>query len=504
MRGPSHDLYELIHTLNPQEVKTCRKRMRDSGSDMRKLFESLLGQGEFDEAACRKATGRTWSDNQWSVAKNYLYQSMMAALMHRRRNELSAWNVRTHLQYLELLYAKELYRQCHKKLQQISRTVEKLDDPILRNEVLQWEYRLHSRNYHQVAIDVFDTLHEKYRRNSEMMQEYLHCQYLYQQYLFVLRNKGLVQARGKLLEAFKEVMGDPMLQEDAKPSSLASQLLTDFVLGSWKYIHSDYTGAYQRFKRVIAMMEERKGWQLSHPDLYFGALYWYSHCTFETFDFEETRALLKRMDRMRGDSAYNRARLFYYKSQLQRSETSLFGDGEANLRIARQILKELPTHQDRCRPAEVVNLYFNTGLSFLMGESYEEAMHCYLTVLQNPVMRELPEFELAAKLLLLLLCLELGDREMYRHYRRSLRRLLQKHPETYPLESLVLEGLGEIAAARNARAKAEASETLLNRLASLEGIAVSHYFDFDAWFRSRAGEESLLEIYQRKAFAEMT
>lgn len=503
MRGPSKDLHELIHALSPREITSCRKRMREFDSDMRRLFEAFLSHPEYNDADFRAATGRIWNDNQWSVAKNYLHQSIMIVLVNHRKHELSAWNVRPHLQYLDILYGKELYRQCHKKLEQISRTVEKLDDPVLRNEIIQWRYRLHSRNYHQVPMEEFDDLNRTYKENNSALQEYLHCQYLHQQFQFILRNRGLVQERGLLVQAFSEIMADPILQDDATPASLATQLLADYTQGTWKYLHADFKGAHFRFQRVVQQMELRKGWRMSHQELYFGALYWYSLCTIETLDFEESRTILTRMEQLRDDSPYNKARIFYYKTQLDRSLTSLFGDAAANLKVARQILRDLPRHQARCRPAEVVNLYFNVGLSFILGESYPEAMHCFLQILQQKVVRELPEYEMTSKLLLLLLCLENGDRDLYRHYRRSLRRMLNKSPDAYPLESLVMDGLGTYAAARNDQDRTNAFRELIAQLEVLEGIAANYYFDFDAWCRSCLGEGSFREIYQQKALKEL-
>ena len=504
MRSPSNDLHELIHSLSPREITACRKRMRDFDSDMRRLFEAFLGQTVYHDADCRTATGRTWNDNQWSVAKNYLHQSIMAVLVHRRKHELSAWNVRTHLQYLEILYGKELYRQCHKKLEQIARTVEKLDDPVLRNEIIQWRYRLHSRNYHQVPMEEFEALHAAFKENNLALQEYLHCQYLHQQYQFVLRNRGLVQERGLLVEAFAGIMSDPLLQDDAQPASLATQLLADYTLGTWKYLHADFQGAHQRFQRIVREMELRKGWQMSHPELFFGSLYWYSLCTIEIYDFDESRRILARMEALRADSPYNKARLFFYKAQLNRSLTSLLGDSRANLKVAREILRDLPRHQERCRPAEVVNLYFNVVLSFIIGGSHSEAMHCYHLILQQKVVRELPEYDLTSKTLLLLLCLENGDRDLYRHHRRSLRRILNKKPGAYPLEDLVLDGLGAYAGARNEQDRIQAFENLIVQLEALEGVAANYYFDYDAWCRSCLGQGSFLEIYQRKALRKLS
>lgn len=473
--------------------------MRDSESGIRRLFESILKQKEYDEQACRADSGRVWNNNQWSVAKNYLHQSILSTLMHRRRKELSAWSIRTHFQSLELLYEKELYRQCWKKLRQIERTLDKLDDPVLRSELFQWKYRLHSRNYHQVPLGEYEALDKDYLQNNQALQEYLHGQYLYQRFFFLLRNKGLIQKRENLIAAFEEVMSDPLFADDATYSSCALQLICDHALGTWKYIQGSYKDALHRFRRVVDTMEKHKGWRLNRPGLYIAALYWNGICTFETLDFEEVRNILSKMDRLRADSAHNKARLFYYKAQLQRSEVSIFGDAEANLTFARQTLKEMDVHQDRCRPAEVMNLLFNMGLTFLVGGSVDEAMHCYLKVLQSPVLKEVPEYELTTKMMLTLLCMEIGDQGLYRHYRRSLRRLLGKNPEAYPLENHVLDGLAEIGQARGEEARLGVLAALLKKVRVLEAASANRYFDFDAWFRSKSGEGTFREIYQKKA-----
>ena len=475
--------------------------MRDSESGIRRLFEAILKQEVYDERACRENSGRSWNNNQWSVAKNYLHQSIMGTLMHRRQNELSAWNVRSHLQYLEILYGKELYRQCWKKLRQIERIAEKLDDPVLRNELLQWKYRLHSRNYHQVSMEEFDSLHATFLANKGALEEYLRVQYLYQRFFFALRNKGLIQKRENLLHAFEEILSDPLFSEDSPPCSMAAALLVDHALGTWTYIRGDYKGAFERFRRVIGAMEENKGWVFSHPGLYFASLYWYGLCSFETLDFEEVQRVLSKMDRLKGDSAHNKARLFYYKAQLHRSHVSIFGDAAENLQFARQAIRELDTHKARCRPAEVMNFTFNMGLSFVIANSFEEARRCFTQILQFPVLREVPEYELTTKMLLTILSMENGDQGLYRHYRRSLRRLVVKEADAYPLENFVLDGLAELAQSRGEEARKEAARRMVPRIKELEARAANRYFDFDAWFRSVGGEKSFREIYQEKAKA---
>ncbi|MEM7040040.1 MAG: hypothetical protein AAF570_23920, partial [Bacteroidota bacterium] len=319
MKRPSSDLYDLIHALDAQEARYCKSRMRETDSRSAEIFEWILQQDEYDEEALRKAVGPALKGNQWSVAKHYLYQNILAFLMHRRRNEFSAWNIRVRLQYLDILFGKELYGQCRKSLKHIERAATKLDHPMLLHEVLQWYFKLHQRNYHRVDHDEFEALSLRFRSNAEALEEYTQYQYLHQEFLYRLRTKGLFKGKNRQEMSFADLLSHPLLQSDTTPRSRAARILYLYIHGTFSFISGNPAQARDHFAEIVDLMQAHSGYQQIDPGIYFGALYWRAISCIQTLDFEPARATARKMASFRASSAFYRARLFFYRSELYRA-----------------------------------------------------------------------------------------------------------------------------------------------------------------------------------------
>lgn len=113
-------LHELIKSLTPSEKgyfkKSASRFEGTEGNNYLKLFHAVDAQVEYDEAALKKSFKGQKFLKQFSVAKNYLYESILKSLAAYHADEHIEAKVFALISQTQILIDKGLYRQAFKIL----------------------------------------------------------------------------------------------------------------------------------------------------------------------------------------------------------------------------------------------------------------------------------------------------------------------------------------------------------------------------------------------------
>lgn len=505
MKRPSTDLHVLISSMSSGELKFVHGRLRDMDSTSRTMFEVLRQQESYDEAALRARLDAGITRNQFSVAKHYLYHTLLSYLVQYKQNSRSALDIRARLQGMEVLYSRELYDQCWKVLKRIEKAVEQMDDPWLMHEVLHWKNRLYDRSYHKVEPDEFAAHLKRFRENIQAVEEHGTHRLLLHDFLYQLRNQPLLRRQEGFVEGFDSFFQNPMLTAGRKAGSVPAEILYHFTRGIYAFMAGKMENALHNYQQIIALMDAHPGWKKRSPDAYIDAIHRLGIVAFNLHQMEVVADVLKKMAAFRDDRGYVRARLFFYRSQLHRAYLLIYGTRQEIFEAIRRTEAEFPEHVTVLTAPEVLTYRFNNGMALMGASKFELAARQLQALLNSDAVRKYSEIALISKIMLMLIYLELGDRDLFRYYHRAAYRYLYRRKEQFQSERLVLAVATRIMRLDDEAEKRALWAQLVDDLRQAEDFQARsiEYFDYTVWARSRAEACDFLEVWQEIARAQI-
>ncbi|MFN8397320.1 MAG: hypothetical protein U0176_22035 [Bacteroidia bacterium] len=155
-------LHELIHSLTANERRYFRLHALPGGGDgnsnYMRLFEAILAQSTYDEAAILKAFEGEPLTRHLSSEKNYLYRLILRSLRAMTDSSSIHLQVQAEIHNAMLLFQRGLYHQCKKLLAKARKLAESIEYHHALVEILTWERRLWKiiadKGRHQLAEDL--------------------------------------------------------------------------------------------------------------------------------------------------------------------------------------------------------------------------------------------------------------------------------------------------------------------------------------------------------------
>lgn len=223
-------LHELIRSMSMAErsyfKRYASKLGDDSSTNYIQLFDAIALQEEYQEAALKKKFAKEKFVRQFSVAKTYLYKTIIKAL----RNFYEESNVLSQLKNLQLelsvLMDKGIYTQAHKVIQRgvaLAKEFEMFSD---LNEFLAAELYLLMNNYEPAGkTRTVEFIIQEHREAGLRAQNLVEFENLYQQQHRL--NKSVYQLRDeKQLEQYTLIFNNPLLNHPRQ--ALSSRALYCF------------------------------------------------------------------------------------------------------------------------------------------------------------------------------------------------------------------------------------------------------------------------------------
>lgn len=506
MKRPSEDLFELAKSLNAQETRQFRSSLRQTeGSNTLRFFDGLRQSDQYDEAVIRAQCLPQLNDNQFSVAKHYLYQTLLNFLLERERQDGSAWKIRNRLQHLDLLYQRELYGQCQRMIKHIDRAARQLDDPLLIHEVCLWQLKLADRLNHEVPTDSFAELAEAFHRNLERLKYQARAQWEYHDFFFRLRKEGVLRQVEQIEDAHSAELAAARQYQDDLLGSLASWLLKKYQQATLAFMTNKQQLAMEAHMQIIEVMEESPGWISLNPDFYLDSIFRVGVLQLAASQYEAATATMERMAQLKKKQEVMGGKLFFYQTQLQRL---LWLNTRPNKELGPLVLGFEKIHEEaqhKLSNAELVTFRFNNAMGLLCVGNYAGAKRRLNELLQLPHLGQRPEFQMVTRMVLLMLAEHDRDHQAFRHLLRSIRHQLKQSPEAYLLEREIVMELPKIFRSKRRQQQLEAWRELEERLKAsqlLSGRAIL-YFDFTCWIKVKLEGGTYGEALEKKRNADL-
>jgi hypothetical protein len=503
----SENIFELIKSLSPSEKGYIKKlssfHVRGSQNQYIKLFDAVDKQSVYDEKELvKKFKGESFTNN-FSVAKNYLYNYILKGLESYNKNPRG--EIRSFLNQVEILENKNLSSHCEKLLEKARKIAMKFELFEMLEEIIDWEITLHSRKTpneknNKLMVAFYDELFELYKKKDITLRYKKVSSLVYSK----MHNKGQIRSLEETKE-YQDIIDQGPGGTEHNLSNFKARLY--FLLANSNYyLHiSEFERSYQYTTRILKLWEDNSHMIETNLYNFFACLINKGACELHFRKYAELNKTLDKIDEyfahFQPENNYLRLSLFNFKFYV-----SLFtGQQEKGLEIAGEIEKYLngPRAQEEDKKAKQL---FHFGMSCLyIGIGDYKSANKHVNIVLNDFESDLrSDLFCFSHILSIIIHYELGNKELLEYRVKSTYRLLLKRNKLYKVESLILDFIKDTISVINTEEDQKKAfvdlrdkmveATISNRF---EQIALD-YFDFISWLESKFQNKSFREIKRSK------
>jgi hypothetical protein len=436
----SDALYELIHSLSKSEKRYFKLfcTRESSGGNYLRLFNAIEKQKQYDEPAIKKAFRTETFVRQLHVTKNYLRQLILKSLRNYHAHISKDAELKDVLRNIEILYNKELYRQCSAELRKadsIARKHELLTGSV---EIETWRRKL-AQTFQPHGYTIFkETLVAQRAAIDALSGTNDHW------HLAVNVSSGMFNQQGNV--AVRNVS----LKNAGKAQTLEAKALhfnTQYLLDLQ---NNDHLAAESRLTELITLLEEHPERIAEEPGLYVSSIN--NLLSFLVFQ--------KRHDE--GFLLIQKAKSVYEKWKITASNRTLLKQILRTYNIELEIYRAskswqhgsgfiirteefIENNEHKIPKDYLVSFWFQLASIHFMRKQFGRSLEWVGRILNTRYKGVRTDLQVQAQILNLMIHLEQQNLMVLRYFADSLRRYIKKANYVYPYIEVLLKFIIKIA-----------------------------------------------------------
>ena len=493
----SDNLHKLIRSMTKAEKRYFKifssRHILGDENNYRLLFAAIDKQEVYDEDRLVKKFSDKQFTHRFSISKNRLYNAILKSLDAFHSNSSVEAQLNRQIHSAEILYHKSLYDQSLKLLNSARKVAEKYEKYPQVLSIIRWEKRIIEKsNYAGVSVRDLETIATVDRALAQKIAAFDELWNVKSRVFHSLFSKGKVRS-GLEEKEFKAMLDELKLNVPVDEQGIENQYLMNHVQGAFYFAVGKYEECYPYLLSNISLIEEYPHLFDEEPGMYLSVL---SNAVYVGLRLSKPEEARKNLDRLRKfpkvlESQMNtdlEARVF---STIKSTELTLFAhtnDFEQGMALLPDIEKGLDHFGTQVSPVKRAQLLFNSGVICIGAEKFHDALRFINQLLNDSEIDSSLDIHCMARMLDLVIHLELGHRDLLPYTLRSSQRYLQVRQRVFQFEKVFLDFINEYLKKRQGKKEPELFSELIEKMEELKKDAfeapVFEYFDFIAWAKN--------------------
>jgi hypothetical protein len=438
---PSADLHELIFTLSPAEKRYFRLSAggSDSGNNYVRLFDAIAAQEEYDEDLLKaKFKGETFLKHL-SSEKNYLYNAILKAMRGYHEGANADARIMVMLSEIHFLFERHLYSQCQKAVGRALKLAEEFQRTAFVFLILDWQSRVEKILR---AKDLGSCMEELGRQRTaalEALSRSMDIAIGYDRFYAHASTSYLPDSEG-LAGLSIPALPDPLPGERFESllrlhtaKALQAQFQVDFAL------------ANKHFEAAAATWEQHPHFMDDNPGDYLRTLANLLAGLHNLEDYARFPEVLAKLRGIRQGSFSVELGQFAFGDYYQLLYHLAMGQFKEGLALAGAVLAGLKRFSRQIPASKALAFRYNLGLLHFFAGKRKLALDHFRYIIDLPEHGIRGDLRVAARILFLLIHVDLGNHDFLEGQARNLRRMLDRKQETFAFEELVLRYVEAVA-----------------------------------------------------------
>ncbi len=503
----SENLYELIKSLNASEKGYFRKQasllVRGDENNYMKLFQAIEEQPVYNEKELLKRFAKEKFTNNFSVAKNYLYELILKSL-ESYHSDVDA-ELKSLVRRIEILYQRGLHGHCEKLLVKAKNLARRYEDAVQLAELLAIEAEIWRRQtFSDKTEEDVDALFDELDKTVEIFSNLIKYRRHFSKLLYLMVKSGTIRNITQEV-AYKYVMKEPLLKSEKHALSLKAKLVYYNCRVFYFSAASDFMQMLVASREIVRLMDETPHHIEINPSFYWSSVGNIVVCLDALKRYHEMPEALDKMVHYKPTTPGLKCHQYFLHRNLVISMYTKTGRNKEGVKILEQVDADLSSGGVMLpnRYIYVWYLYNAAYLYFSAGE-YQKSNALVQQILDNYADDTGSDYQCFARILRLVIQFESGKSELLEYTVKSTHRFLFKHNMMYKMEASLLKFLKKVGPKVSSEKQMRvAYHDLRDEIASYSTdkyqAKALDYFDMISWLESKIKRKPFAEILRKQS-----
>ncbi len=508
----SDDLYKLVKSLSKTEKAYFKKYSKlhvlgDSNNYV-KLFDFIASMHGYDEDLLRKRFQSEKFIRQLSVAKNYLYNSILRSLKAYRKSKKKRDEAKELIDDITILIEKRLFSQAEKLLRKCRKISQKYEvySQLLQVLVAESKIAIAQRSYDEKTDKILEQNYNERTKILGILKNAFEFDLL--EYNITSQITRHADSKDKkYLGRIKEIVSNEILSCEENAISLTARLKYNHIHATYFYATENLEESYKYLSREIEILSEKREML---EDRLIDYLILLSNRLLISLELGKYNELEKNIIHIRSElgrkevSGNDRLKFYIINNSylIELNYKNRIGRFSETLEIYRAYSKLIRPFGYKMIKAD--EFWLNNTLShayFGLGE-LDKSLEYLNRLISDPEADQRYGNILFAKLFSLILHYEMGNIDLLEYLIKSTYRYILKRKKLYRFEILIfgfLKKLPDAITEKELKEKFSELKAMLTRQINEHSVKDAlKYFDFISWLDSKIESRPLSEIIAGK------
>ncbi len=511
----STKLFALIKSLSKTEKRHFKlyvgKHQVGSQNNYLKLFEIVDKQSTYDEVAVKKKLKGSPIAKRLAVEKSYLYNLILRSLRVYHGGKSKELEVLELLEYINILFARQLYDQCYQHIKKAKKIAEENDLFHILAQILDWEEVV------LITIEPTDYFIQNDRIRSEKaevleklknMDDYIALRDdFYKPHIL----KGMIRKDEEEL-VYDELFETPLLQDD-------STALTTRARFYFYDLHARYyrgKGDFARFleyrERLVSIIRKDENYISLRGKTYLTAMSNLALAYIENGRYQDCITIV---DQMKADAAslkgeFHQKQAYDMLNHAYTREFNMYrvsGQFEKGVTQMKEVELFLENWERFMSEEYRLEMYYSFAVCHFGAGQYRDALSWLHKILNFITGESRNKYVFTQAMILNLIThFELGNDLHLEYVVQSVYRHLIKRKELFAVESAIIRFLRRDLPKMNSRKEQmEGLNALYHQLEDIlkdpREAQVLQYFDYLSWLKSKKENISFAQAAKKRSIS---
>lgn len=507
----SPDLFDLIRSLSKSEkryfkIYTTKNKYSDEKQYI-KLFDLIDKQTYYDEAKLMKKVPEI---KKFSVVKNQLHNLILKAVSSLHSEKKITMNLRSKLDYVEILYHKGLYSQAKKLLSKSKKGAYIYEEYNIILEMLNIEHKLLTNAMAFKSIQKYAENVDSWSNEKSLVIEKVDNIRTLQTLLtpFVkIYFEGIQHRDEETLKFIESLVANPVLHSIDNCTSITAKLTYHLIWAIYYgAMHNDIE-AYNHSKTRLKLLEDNPVFIEKDFSIYIYTIKMALDNSIKLLKHNEIESLMQKLD-----DAVNNSPVGYD----QNDETAVFitknlayfdysktqHDYQAILDKEVEILDGIDRLNEMLNPGVQIELIYYLAYAHFCKGNYQSALKYVNQILNDRFTGVQSDVFNITRILNLIVHYEKGNTDLTDYIAKSYIRTLDKKNVYYDIDHAIIQLVTKLSFSNLENEKKphflDFRDYLMSIQFKLENLKLYKYFDVDVWVESKIRGMSIEDLQKLK------
>lgn len=437
-------LFRLIKALSKGDRRNFKlfAQLQDGDKQYIRLFDAIDKQGEYDEPKLLKQFEGEKFTNQFSVAKNYLYNYILKTLHIFRKDPKTELNAILH--QVQILMGKNLYEQAQKllrKAKHLAERQERFPDLLF---ILETERNLMVKRQQAKEFEAFiEQIQAAELDTVSKISNLLTYNHLCDEVSRMLK-RSMTARVPELKSKVEAIMAHPMVQDASKALSTRAQIRRLDLLVDCYWMLGDTAKQLEMVQAQVAAYDANDDIKLERTLPYINAVSNLGMVHYKLGHLEQSLAALNQLRSIPAETEEAEIHIFEKYFLFKVGLCIEMGDIDQGLKAIAEFEQEYPSREGTIMKSVELSIFYSITYFYIYIGEPAKGLDWVNRILNEPRTELRTDIQSIARIMNLIIHYKLGNWEFLEYGIKAATRFLSNRERLFTFERTILKYLRKL------------------------------------------------------------